>query len=192
MVRKPQRLEIRLLGSPEWWCKLRATSISSMMDISGENMGRRWSKEIQIQGKQQLCNLVALSLCVFHSHHSPTAWCYCRSYYKCTTTGCSVRKHVERASSDPRSVITTYEGKHNHDVPAARGSSTAHGISRPQPEYSAGLVQPSAMPGHANLSLVTNLYGGRLNTSESTAPIQREVMQNPVNYGYPALKMVQN
>ncbi|KAE8719419.1 putative WRKY transcription factor 3 [Hibiscus syriacus] len=43
-----------------------------------------------------------------------------RSYYKCTTPGCNVRKHVERASTDPKAVITTYEGKHNHDVPAAK------------------------------------------------------------------------
>ncbi|KAM6550062.1 hypothetical protein CsatB_021738 [Cannabis sativa] len=46
-----------------------------------------------------------------------------RSYYKCTSAGCNVRKHVERASTDPKAVITTYEGKHNHDVPAARNSS---------------------------------------------------------------------
>ncbi|XVF03509.1 hypothetical protein REPUB_Repub05bG0001000 [Reevesia pubescens] len=46
-----------------------------------------------------------------------------RSYYKCTSAGCTVRKHVERASHDLKSVITTYEGKHNHDVPAARSSS---------------------------------------------------------------------
>ncbi|CAI0379049.1 unnamed protein product [Linum tenue] len=48
-----------------------------------------------------------------------------RSYYKCTNVGCPVRKHVERASHDPKAVITTYEGKHNHDVPAAKNSSTA-------------------------------------------------------------------
>ncbi|XP_008787093.2 probable WRKY transcription factor 4 [Phoenix dactylifera] len=46
-----------------------------------------------------------------------------RSYYKCTYAGCNVRKHIERASTDPKAVITTYEGKHNHDVPAARNSS---------------------------------------------------------------------
>lgn len=48
---------------------------------------------------------------------------YPRSYYKCTYQGCNVRKHVERAATDPKAVITTYEGKHDHDVPAARNSS---------------------------------------------------------------------
>ncbi|KAG2310072.1 hypothetical protein Bca4012_024592 [Brassica carinata] len=40
-----------------------------------------------------------------------------RSYYKCTFTGCYVRKQVERAFHDAKSVITTYEGKHNHHIP---------------------------------------------------------------------------
>ncbi|PPS17473.1 hypothetical protein GOBAR_AA03113 [Gossypium barbadense] len=48
---------------------------------------------------------------------------YPRSYYKCTTLGCNVRKHVERAATDPKAVITTYEGKHNHNIPAAKTSS---------------------------------------------------------------------
>ena len=53
----------------------------------------------------------------------------CRSYYKCTNAGCPVRKHVERASHDPKAVITTYEGKHNHDVPTAKAS--AHDMAGP-------------------------------------------------------------
>ncbi|KAF8092308.1 hypothetical protein N665_0417s0005 [Sinapis alba] len=36
-----------------------------------------------------------------------------------------VRKHVERASTDAKAVITTYEGKHNHDVPAPRNATAA-------------------------------------------------------------------
>ncbi|CAK8542515.1 unnamed protein product [Lathyrus sativus] len=45
-----------------------------------------------------------------------------RSYYKCTSAGCGVRKHVERASHNLKYVITTYEGKHNHEVPTAKNN----------------------------------------------------------------------
>ncbi|KAA8524821.1 hypothetical protein F0562_011244 [Nyssa sinensis] len=43
-----------------------------------------------------------------------------RSYYRCSSTGCPAKKHVERASHDPKMVLTTYEGQHDHDVPPAR------------------------------------------------------------------------
>nr|QGQ64035.1 WRKY transcription factor 12 [Santalum album] len=69
-----------------------------------------------------------------------------RSYYKCTSAGCSVRKHVERASHNLKSVITTYEGKHNHEVPAARNSSqsNSNGANLPPPvsHASANLTLP--------------------------------------------------
>ncbi|KAL1331144.1 hypothetical protein AAHE18_12G162400 [Arachis hypogaea] len=45
-----------------------------------------------------------------------------RNYYKCVSPGCNVKKHVERAADDIKSVMTTYEGKHNHDVPQERSS----------------------------------------------------------------------
>ncbi|XP_022961124.1 WRKY transcription factor SUSIBA2-like isoform X1 [Cucurbita moschata] len=65
-----------------------------------------------------------------------------RSYYKCTSAGCAVRKHVERASHDLKCVITTYEGKHNHEVPAARNGSqvnSSNGNSQPSTSH----VQPN-------------------------------------------------
>jgi len=49
-----------------------------------------------------------------------------RSYYKCTSPGCSVRKHVERGPLNLKHVITTYEGKHDHEVPASRNSSRGY------------------------------------------------------------------
>lgn len=49
--------------------------------------------------------------------------CVCRSYYRCTTTGCGVKKRVERSSDDPSTVVTTYEGQHTHPSPITpRGS----------------------------------------------------------------------
>lgn len=57
----------------------------------------------------------------------------CRSYYRCSSPGCPVKKHVERASHDPKVVLTTYEGQHDHDMPPARtvtlnsvGAAAAH------------------------------------------------------------------
>ncbi|CAL5094311.1 unnamed protein product [Urochloa decumbens] len=79
-----------------------------------------------------------------------------RSYYKCTTPGCPVRKHVERACHDTRAVITTYEGKHNHDVPVGRGAAS-RAAALPAP------AQPAApMLAHQpyTLEMLNSGYGG--------------------------------
>lgn len=80
--------------------------------------------------------------------------------------GCPVRKHVERASHDTRSVITTYEGKHNHDVPAARGSG-APLLTRPQPDNNgvAMAIRPLVMMNHVHQIVTNNALSGRLNAA---------------------------
>ncbi|KAK6118326.1 hypothetical protein DH2020_036745 [Rehmannia glutinosa] len=40
-----------------------------------------------------------------------------RNYYRCSVEGCAVKKRVERDKEDPRYVVTTYEGIHNHQGP---------------------------------------------------------------------------
>ncbi|KAA8538878.1 hypothetical protein F0562_025570 [Nyssa sinensis] len=79
-----------------------------------------------------------------------------RSYYKCTSAGCSVRKHVERASQDLKCVITTYEGKHNHEVPAARNSGHANS--------GVGNILPAASNTQPSLTLTRNANVPKLET----------------------------
>jgi hypothetical protein len=40
-----------------------------------------------------------------------------RSYYRCTSAHCNVKKRVERSYTDSTIVVTTYEGQHNHSSP---------------------------------------------------------------------------
>ncbi|GAB2287149.1 hypothetical protein Dimus_021535 [Dionaea muscipula] len=74
-----------------------------------------------------------------------------RSYYKCTSAGCTVRKHVERASHNLKYVITTYEGKHNHDVPVARNSSHTNSSGVYLPRTAPNTQATLTLPRNANL-----------------------------------------
>lgn len=40
-----------------------------------------------------------------------------RSYFRCTSASCNVKKRVERCVGDPGIVVTTYEGQHTHPSP---------------------------------------------------------------------------
>jgi WRKY transcription factor 33 len=100
---------------------------------------------------------------------------------------------VERASHDLRAVITTYEGKHNHDVPAARGS-TAHALYRPSAENTSiyvnnnfGMViRPSVMTNHPIPFVANTMFGARTDASSSANQTQfgEGMMQNTGTYGY--------
>ncbi|KAK2980089.1 hypothetical protein RJ640_012620 [Escallonia rubra] len=43
-----------------------------------------------------------------------------RNYYKCTSAGCPVRKHIEMARDDATAAIITYKGIHDHDMPVPK------------------------------------------------------------------------
>ncbi|KAJ4981842.1 hypothetical protein NE237_032679 [Protea cynaroides] len=56
---------------------------------------------------------------------------YPRSYYRCTSPKCTVKKRVERSFQDPSIVITTYEGQHIHPIPSTLRGNSAAGLLTP-------------------------------------------------------------
>ncbi|CAL8138169.1 unnamed protein product [Prunus armeniaca] len=69
---------------------------------------------------------------------------YPRSYYRCTTQKCVVKKRVERSFQDPSIVITTYEGQHNHQCPATlRGNLNLNAV---------GMLSPNSLLTSASLN----------------------------------------
>nr|AMO00409.1 WRKY transcription factor 41 [Manihot esculenta] len=53
-----------------------------------------------------------------------------RSYYRCTSTGCPARKHVERATDNAATATITYEGKHDHDMPVLKKQKGPESLGR--------------------------------------------------------------
>ncbi|KAE8658123.1 Purine permease 5 isoform 1 [Hibiscus syriacus] len=43
-----------------------------------------------------------------------------RNYYRCTSAGCPVRKHIETAVDNKNAVIITYKGVHDHGMPVPK------------------------------------------------------------------------
>ncbi|XP_065850867.1 probable WRKY transcription factor 32 [Euphorbia lathyris] len=43
-----------------------------------------------------------------------------RNYYRCTSAGCPVRKHIETAVDNTNALIITYKGVHDHDTPVPK------------------------------------------------------------------------
>ncbi|XP_058729002.1 probable WRKY transcription factor 26 [Vicia villosa] len=111
-----------------------------------------------------------------------------RSYYKCVIQGCPVRKHVERAAHDMKAVITTYEGKHNHEVPLGRGSSSYHmnktSLNNNNITCNVTPIRPSPVTNYSILSNFTNaLHDSKLPNSGTQVqqPFQLDMMLNSTN-----------
>nr|AYU71092.1 transcription factor WRKY23 [Lilium regale] len=64
-----------------------------------------------------------------------------RSYYRCTSAACGVKKRVERSSADRTVVVTTYEGQHTHPSPVG-----PRGGGHPPPPFAVSSSAFAAQP----------------------------------------------
>ena len=147
----------------------------STMGIDGGSTARRWSKGTLIPGQRSNAHLSPCLCCFFLSLITRTYLFFLRSYYKCTSPGCTVRKHVERVAHDLKAVVTTYEGRHNHDVPTSRTS------NRNAPE--------SSIHGDLNAQLQRNIsgfFGGDLLHPDSSTHGKEIPLSFPANIPMPS------
>ncbi|KAF6155655.1 hypothetical protein GIB67_022013 [Kingdonia uniflora] len=81
---------------------------------------------------------------------------YPRSYYRCTTATCGVKKRVERSSDDPTIVVTTYEGQHTHASPVMPRGSSVGMIPQDSTNFGGAFGTPSSftMPTAAQMAHV--------------------------------------
>lgn len=106
-----------------------------------------------------VCSMRAIGYALWHLTNEGNDF---RSYYRCTTQKCMVKKRVERSFQDPSTVITTYEGQHNHPVPATlRGHAAAL-----LPQYSMLAPAPPSSSSNFPHELLAQLgHGGADNMS---------------------------
>ncbi|CAI5514526.1 unnamed protein product [Closterium sp. Naga37s-1] len=110
-------------------CSIAAADGGQQQEAVGERQAEHEGSEGQGGGKGE--KLVVRVTCEEEAVEDGYRWrkygqkvvrgnTYPRSYFKCSHAGCVVRKHVERSSRPPFDVVITYEGRHNHNLPAAK------------------------------------------------------------------------
>ncbi|XP_050382152.1 WRKY transcription factor 71-like [Argentina anserina] len=109
---------------------------------------------------------------------------YPRSYYRCTTQKCNVKKRVERSLQDPAIVITTYEGQHNHQCPATlRGSINAVGMLTPS------FLASAASGGFGNSNNGSSTFPHEL-IAQLLTPVNNNQFQLQAHHHDPASSML--
>ncbi|XP_061341231.1 WRKY transcription factor 28-like [Gastrolobium bilobum] len=113
---------------------------------------------------------------------------YPRSYYRCTTQKCTVKKRVERSFQDPTTVITTYEGQHNHPVPTSLRGNAAVGMFTPMltttpTPLSAGsnFPQDLFLQMHPHHSFIINNNNNNIQSSNTSANSGSIYSHNNIN-----------
>ena len=91
-----------------------------------------------------------------------------------------------------KAVITTYEGKHNHNVPAARGSAICNADRIPlniNTSNAPAPIRPSVVSNYArnSLSSTNSVYSTRLPTSTSQEPFPLDMLQSPGSFDFSGL-----
>ncbi|KAJ0247455.1 WRKY transcription factor 32 [Hirschfeldia incana] len=93
-----------------------------------------------------------------------------RNYYRCTSAGCPVRKHIETAVENRTAVVITYKGVHNHDMPVPK---KRHGL--PSSELVAA-VAPTSMrtrlEDQVNISTSSQCLVGRESEKQSSEAVE--------------------
>ncbi|KAJ7955639.1 WRKY transcription factor [Quillaja saponaria] len=97
-----------------------------------------------------------------------------RNYYRCTSAGCPVRKHIETAVDNSSAVIITYKGVHDHDMPVPK---KRHGPP------SAPLVAATAPTSMNNLQLKNDAVQNQIPSTKWSVDTEGELTGEALDLG---------